>query len=386
MPRHEKALDAANGDVPTPEPDRPTASDLLNNDDIEWTLATEGGLRGGAIDKVMAVLEKLRKPSAYPDVARTVKKGRKQWEPILIAALRHESANVRQQVPRVFVVNAWRNQPITQALADAFEQEQNEKLLKSWAFDALIYLKQPTDRGATIKTNLRVSLLSTLERVRSPEAFWALADTLCRLSYPPALPVIRQKVSSTGNASLKARLLMTLKRCPAKTPRSAPAPKPATSSRKSRKAESKRGSSRRKSRDDGFGRIHGLGKIETGGGTGLRGKGRKAKVGGKVRIGSGIAAGTCRKVDVSKVVRRRAGSLNACYMQRLVGNPDLRGKVTVRWSIAKTGKVAKASIAGSTLGDSAAHSCILRLARRMVFPKSDGTCVVQWPFVFTPRR
>lgn len=137
----------------------------------------------------------------------------------------------------------------------------------------------------------------------------------------------------------------------------------------------------------GYGRIHGLGKIDTGGGTGMHGSlGRKrARRVGKIRIGAGRSTGFCKKGDIARVVRRRANSIRACYEQRLQVNPEIKGKVTARWTIGINGRVTSASIASSSLDDGAAQSCILRVIRRMSFTRPEGgVCIVQWPFVFNP--
>ena len=137
----------------------------------------------------------------------------------------------------------------------------------------------------------------------------------------------------------------------------------------------------------GYGRIHGLGKIDTGGGTGVHARlGRRGtKRVGKLRIGTGASTGFCKKGDISRQIRRRANSIRACYEQRLQVNPKLQGKVTARWTIGLTGRVAKASTARNTLGDGAVTGCILRVIRRMRFPKPEGgICIVQWPFEFSP--
>jgi len=135
----------------------------------------------------------------------------------------------------------------------------------------------------------------------------------------------------------------------------------------------------------GYGHIHGLGKIDTGGGTGIRtrlGRKRARKV-GKIRIGSGRSTGFCKKSDIARVVRRRANSIRACYERRLQVNPSLRGKVTARWTIGLNGRVGSASITRSSLGDKTVTNCILRTIRRMSFNKPEGgVCIIQWPFVF----
>ena len=137
----------------------------------------------------------------------------------------------------------------------------------------------------------------------------------------------------------------------------------------------------------GYGRIHGLGKIDTGGGTGMHGSlGRKrARKVGKIKIGSGTSAGYCKKGDIARAVRRRANSIRACYEQRLQVKPGLSGKVTARWTIGLDGRVKSASVQNTTMGDGAVTSCILRVIRRIGFAKPEGgVCIVQWPFVFNP--
>ena len=135
----------------------------------------------------------------------------------------------------------------------------------------------------------------------------------------------------------------------------------------------------------GVGRIHGLGKIDTGGGTSAvarLGRKRARKV-GKIRIGSGRSTGFCKKSNIARTVRRRANSIRSCYERRLQVSPNLRGKVTARWTIGLNGRVSSASVTRSSLGDKAVTKCILRAIRRMSFNRpSGGVCIVQWPFVF----
>ena len=135
----------------------------------------------------------------------------------------------------------------------------------------------------------------------------------------------------------------------------------------------------------GYGRIHGLGKIDTGGGAGVKaGLGKKGmrKV-GKFKLGSGQTAGFCAKRNITEVVRRRAGAIRACYEDRLQVKPNMSGKVTVRWRIELDGKVGSANVLKSSLGDAKVESCVLRTIRRMRFQKPEGgVCIIQWPFVF----
>jgi TonB family protein len=135
----------------------------------------------------------------------------------------------------------------------------------------------------------------------------------------------------------------------------------------------------------GFGRIHGLGEIDTGGGKGVTanlGKKAKKKV-GQIKLGSGSSQGFCKKSDIVSVVRRRSGAIRACYEQELQIRPNLQGKLTVRWTITGDGGVTSATTVESTLGNASVENCVLRTIRRMRFAKPEGgVCVIQWPFVF----
>ncbi|MEE2779264.1 MAG: AgmX/PglI C-terminal domain-containing protein [Myxococcota bacterium] len=137
--------------------------------------------------------------------------------------------------------------------------------------------------------------------------------------------------------------------------------------------------------DGGYGRIHGMGKIDTGGGMGVRaglGKKGKRRV-GKLKVGSGATQGFCKKGNIKSVVKRRAGAIRACYESRLQLNPKLSGKLTARWTISIEGKVSGVAVTQNSVKDGKVTNCVLRVLRRMRFQKPEGgICVVQWPFVF----
>lgn len=137
----------------------------------------------------------------------------------------------------------------------------------------------------------------------------------------------------------------------------------------------------------GYGRIHGLGRVDTGGGMGMRaGLGKKGtgKV-GKFSPGGMSGSGFCQRNDIQSKVMQRAGAIRACYEQQLQIHENLAGKVTVRWTINLEGVVDGASVLDSTLGNSAVEQCVMRAIRRIRFaPPEGGVCVVQWPFVFNP--
>lgn len=137
----------------------------------------------------------------------------------------------------------------------------------------------------------------------------------------------------------------------------------------------------------GYGRIHGLGRVDTGGGMGMRaGLGNKgAKKVGKMSLGGMGSTGFCQKGNIQSVVKQRAGAIRACYEAQLQIHEKLSGKMTVRWTINTDGRVEGSTITGSTLENKAVETCVMRAIGRMRFAKPDGgICVVQWPFVFNP--
>jgi len=140
---------------------------------------------------------------------------------------------------------------------------------------------------------------------------------------------------------------------------------------------------------EGYGRLHGLGAIDTGGGTGRNanlGLGRKtAKKVAKLNIASGSSTGGCDKGDIAKNVRARASSLRACYEMQLMSKPDLAGKLTVQWTITGEGSVTGQKTVGDTLNNNTVSDCVLRAISHIRFAKPEaGICVIQWPFVFSP--
>lgn len=137
---------------------------------------------------------------------------------------------------------------------------------------------------------------------------------------------------------------------------------------------------------EGFGRIHGMGRIDTGGG-----RGTKASLGGKkkrakkvrVRTGTGSVAGFCKEKDISRVVNARRRGIQYCYEKELARNPELQGKVTLSWRIMLDGKVGKVLIESSTLGNKDVEGCMIRQVQRWSFPKPEGgMCQIKFPFVF----
>jgi TonB family protein len=90
---------------------------------------------------------------------------------------------------------------------------------------------------------------------------------------------------------------------------------------------------------------------------------------------------------VSKEVRTRIGAIKACYERALKRNPNLSGRVKIRWTITTAGTVTDVEIEEDTVGDAEVASCLKGLVRRWRFvAPSGGSVAVVYPFIFEPAK
>lgn len=88
--------------------------------------------------------------------------------------------------------------------------------------------------------------------------------------------------------------------------------------------------------------------------------------------------------EVTKVVNRRLGAIKGCYERALRRNPNLEGKVIVRFTVAGSGKVSSARTTVNELGPDVG-SCIVNAFKLFRFPPPDGgAATFEYPFLFTP--
>ena len=136
----------------------------------------------------------------------------------------------------------------------------------------------------------------------------------------------------------------------------------------------------------GFGRIHGIGTVESGAGRGTRSKLKRRKSARKkfrVNKGNPTVSNYCKNADILRVVSSRQRSIQYCYEKELARNPELNGKVIINWRIGLSGKVMKAWIGSSSLKNGNVESCMTRAVRFWRFNKPDGgICEIKFPFVF----
>ncbi len=118
--------------------------------------------------------------------------------------------------------------------------------------------------------------------------------------------------------------------------------------------------------------IGGLGAGNTGnGGVGL------------IEEESEVVGGLDREV-IAQYIKSQLGQILYCYERQLSANPDLFGKVAVKFTIAGTGQVETQTIGDTTLKNATVEGCILNKVAKWKFPAPAGgtKVLVTYPFLF----
>lgn len=155
------------------------------------------------------------------------------------------------------------------------------------------------------------------------------------------------------------------------------------------------------------------------GGIGLRGNGGGGDLGGPLRIGGiGLKVGppggtpdyslkkkegdgpqfedtppvvTCASVGcldkelIRRIVREHLGQVKYCYESLLSSNPNLQGRVVVKWHVTGSGIVDASEVTSSTAQTPALGQCLVGRIRTWKFPAAkqvEAGFVVSYPFVF----
>jgi hypothetical protein len=88
---------------------------------------------------------------------------------------------------------------------------------------------------------------------------------------------------------------------------------------------------------------------------------------------------------IQRIVRQNFGRFRLCYENGLRGNPNLQGRVAVRFIIGRDGSVSSVANGGSDLPDSGVVSCVVRSFYGLSFPQpEDGIVTVTYPIMLTP--
>ena len=105
----------------------------------------------------------------------------------------------------------------------------------------------------------------------------------------------------------------------------------------------------------------------------------------QVRMGLTQVNGRLPPEVIQRIVRQNYGRFRVCYENGLRTNPNLEGRVSVRFVIGTDGSVSNVGNAGSDLPDGAVISCVTRAYYGLSFPQPEGGIVtVVYPIIFSP--
>src|SRR5947209_11719343 len=136
----------------------------------------------------------------------------------------------------------------------------------------------------------------------------------------------------------------------------------------------------------GTGSLRGGGSLRASGpgevGTGERGGERVVK--GVVKDSAPTDVdGSLDPSIIAKEIRSRLGAVKACYEAGLKRNPNIGGKLQLRFEVSSVGKVTSAEIENDTMHDEDVASCIKGRVMTWRFPAPAGGSVqFSYPFIF----
>ncbi|MGZ4807833.1 MAG: AgmX/PglI C-terminal domain-containing protein [Thermoanaerobaculia bacterium] len=116
-----------------------------------------------------------------------------------------------------------------------------------------------------------------------------------------------------------------------------------------------------------------------GSGRGLHGRGNAGPL---VRAAPPTVAGLLSPEAIRRVVLRNLGQVSHCHEQGLAQNPNLEGRVVIRFIIGGDGTVMGSSVAESSVAVPSVGTCIANAVRRWQFPSPEGGGIVtvNYPF------
>ena len=145
------------------------------------------------------------------------------------------------------------------------------------------------------------------------------------------------------------------------------------------------------------------GPVGNGKGAGAGGYGTRGKGGGRSGYGKMSMAGSSNgfsqplyeealieggldRDQIAAVINRHLGQVIYCYEKGLQKEPDLRGRISVKFVIGGNGRVQRAGLANSSLQDAKVEGCILSKLRNWKFPQPVGRVDVKVTYPFVLKR
>ena len=119
---------------------------------------------------------------------------------------------------------------------------------------------------------------------------------------------------------------------------------------------------------------------------GLTDRGRQTRV-PTLRGGEVVKNGALSAEVIRRVVNRHRNEVRHCYESELMSQPDLEGRVTVRFLINGSGAVQGSFVVPdrTNIGSGDVSGCVASAVRRWPFPQPEngGVVSVTYPFLFS---
>ena len=94
--------------------------------------------------------------------------------------------------------------------------------------------------------------------------------------------------------------------------------------------------------------------------------------------------GQVKKHDVDYIIKQHMSRFRLCYQKELAKDPDLQGKISIRFAINKKGKVAGAKVAQTTMNNAPVERCLVKNIYGLSFrPPKGGKVLINYPFAFS---
>ncbi len=114
-------------------------------------------------------------------------------------------------------------------------------------------------------------------------------------------------------------------------------------------------------------------------------RGKRSFSGPILRFGEVIVSGRLPPEVISRIVRQRFGNFRLCYERGLRDNPNLQGRIGVRFVIGRDGATSNTGNGGSDMPDARVVRCVVSQFQTLEFPPpSAGIATVVMPIIFSP--
>jgi len=108
--------------------------------------------------------------------------------------------------------------------------------------------------------------------------------------------------------------------------------------------------------------------------------------GGGITVSDGIIIlGAIDRERLIETVEGYEALVTCCYQDALVDDPDLRGRVVVRFTVGKDGRVTKAGIKSTTAENEGLERCLVETFLPVEFqkPVGGGIAIISYPLLFS---